>query len=201
MKKICNALIIAACIALFAAMHGVAQEPAFNVHALTSAQPLPHTLMYKGKNAYPTPLVQELGAISIVNIWATWCTPCLKEMPTLDALQRRYAAAGLKVIPLAMDEDPTPISRFYTQANLHNLPIYFDPLKSAATIWDVKTYPTTYILKGDEVIAYLAGADDWYRPAARAYIEALLRDVAPNSTDKPTALHPHRPIYDVNTGF
>lgn len=201
MKKICNTIIIAAGIALLFGLPCKAQEPPFEVHPLTPAQPMPQTLMYKGENATPTPLTNELGAITIVNIWATWCTPCLKEMPTLDALQRRYAAAGLKIIPLAMDEDPTPITRFYAQANLHNLPILFDPLKSAATSWDVKTYPTTYILKGNEVIAYLAGADDWYRPAARAYIENLLRDAAATNANKPAPVRPHRPIYDVNTGF
>lgn len=51
------------------------------------------------------------GQLVLLNFWASWCEPCLEEMPRLSAWQRNYGAAGLRVIGISMDDDMTPVKR------------------------------------------------------------------------------------------
>jgi thiol-disulfide isomerase/thioredoxin len=64
-------------------------------------------------------LAEWRGKPVLLNFWATWCPPCVKEMPMLDAFQRQHAAAGWQVIGLAVD-GPTPVREF-----LGNVPVSF----------------------------------------------------------------------------
>jgi len=64
----------------------------------------------------------------LLNIWATWCAPCRKEMPTLDRLQARFGGKDFLAIALSLDREGAPaVRRFYEKLGLEKLGIYVDP--------------------------------------------------------------------------
>ena len=67
------------------------------------------------------------GKVVVLNFWATWCAPCVREMPSLDRLQAALGGEGLAVLPLSLDGPTKPrVEPFYKAQNLANLPILFD---------------------------------------------------------------------------
>ena len=118
------------------------------------------------------------GQVTVVNLWATWCAPCVEEMPTLGALQRRFQGR-IRVIPVDFDGDAKKADAMAELARLSNgsLPFYMD--SSRALMFDVQAagMPTTiiYDAQGRE-LARLSGGADWSSDEAAAVIEAALAE-------------------------
>ena len=126
----------------------------------------------------PTTLQAIEGPVTVVNLWATWCPPCVKEMPTLAALQSAYGTR-IKVAAISMDKaDDADKARAFI-AEHPPLTFYQDPKSAFAFGLDpaAEGYPTTLIYdrKGRER-ARLSGGADWNGPEARAVINALLAE-------------------------
>jgi thiol-disulfide isomerase/thioredoxin len=102
------------------------------------------------------------GHAVLLNLWATWCVPCLKELPTLDALERTWGEKGLVVIPLSMDNlSYTQLRSFLDKQNaaLPHLAVDNGDIGAGLT-WNA--LPTTFLInRKGEVIAHFAGATDW----------------------------------------
>jgi len=117
-----------------------------------------------------------MGQVLVVNLWATWCAPCMEEMPTLGALQRRFSGR-IRVIPVNVDDTAhlEAAKRELAQLTRGSLPLYND--NSRGILFDVNTpgMPVTIIYdrRGHEV-ARLAGGADWSSDAATRLIEAVL---------------------------
>src|SRR5262245_14158600 len=121
-------------------------------------------------------LQQYAGKLVIVNFWATWCTPCTDEMPTLEALWQRYRDRGLVVIGVSVDRG-APRSLLLPYVTSHGLtcPIMLDPDLNAAKAWRVANVPATFIVKPDGEVAGMAlGAREWNGSEMRALLEPLL---------------------------
>jgi cytochrome c biogenesis protein CcmG, thiol:disulfide interchange protein DsbE len=85
------------------------------------------------------------GRVTIVDFWATWCEPCKKSFPKLEALSTKYESDGLQVVGVSEDDDKGGISEF--AANLGaKFPLVWDENKVIAAKWQPKTMPTTFIL-------------------------------------------------------
>ena len=116
------------------------------------------------------------GSVVVVNLWATWCAPCRKEMPDLDALQRDYSDRGLVV--LALNEDRASPNRgieFLQEIDAINLSFYQDYKRSAMAALGVRGLPATVIFDQDgEAVGRLMGPADWNGPYARAIFDYLL---------------------------
>jgi peroxiredoxin len=112
----------------------------------------------------------------VLNFWATWCTPCTTEMPTLERLWREYRARGLVVLGVSVDRGgPRALLEPYL-ANLGlTFPIVLDPDLATAGAWRVTGLPATFIVKpGGEVAGVAVGPRDWHSAEMRALLEALL---------------------------
>ncbi|MGZ8364052.1 MAG: TlpA family protein disulfide reductase [Caulobacteraceae bacterium] len=126
----------------------------------------------------PQTLAASKGKVVIVNLWATWCAPCIKEMPTLAALQRAYGAKGLAVIPATIDRDAAlPKARAFIAKNR---PLTLRRIPSDA-VFKIKPmvegFPTTLIIdKRGRERARVAGEADWSSPEARALVGRLLAE-------------------------
>jgi thiol-disulfide isomerase/thioredoxin len=110
----------------------------------------------------------------VLNLWATWCAPCVAEMPALQKLAREITAQGILVLPLSSDRGGAKVVReFYAAHGIDALPIWLDPKGDAARAWGARGLPTTLIIdrEGREV-GRLEGAVDW---AAAATVFALPR--------------------------
>jgi thiol-disulfide isomerase/thioredoxin len=112
----------------------------------------------------------------VVNLWATWCAPCVAEMPALAALARALAPADIAVMPLSSDRGGADAVRgFYAQHGVSGLPVLLDPKGAVLRAWGVQGIPVTVLIdrEGRER-ARLEGAADWAAPAAIARVRALV---------------------------
>ena len=119
------------------------------------------------------------GKVVVLNFWATWCPPCRKEMPYLDALQAEMGGDDFQVLALAMDRASVDkIKDFYQSIGSENLKIYREPTLRIGTEAGVLGMPITIILdrQGRE-IARLQGEAKWDAPEAKALIRQVIEAI------------------------
>lgn len=109
-------------------------------------------------------LRQYRGKVVLLNFWATWCAPCRVEMPRFAEWQRRYAADGLQVIAISMDDDAAPV-RTFVQDRQFNFPVVMGDEKLGTLYGGVLGLPITFLIARDG------------KAAARFDGEADLRDL------------------------
>jgi thiol-disulfide isomerase/thioredoxin len=128
----------------------------------------------------PLTLDDFRGRTVLLNLWATWCVPCRKEMPTLDALEGTLGSKDFQVVAVNIDtRDPDKPKRFLKDIGVSKLAYYADP--SAKAFQDLKAIgrafgmPTTMLIdrQGCE-IGTIAGPADWASPDAVKLIQAAL---------------------------
>lgn len=122
------------------------------------------------------PLEDFADKLVLLNFWATWCTPCTVEMPTLEGLWREYGGHGLVVIGVSVDRGaPRAVLEPYIRNHGLTFPILLDPDSRAAGAWRVTGIPATFVVRpGGEVVGMAAGAREWNSTEMRALIETLL---------------------------
>jgi thiol-disulfide isomerase/thioredoxin len=142
------------------------------------AAPAPATTFYDAVGA-PRRLSDFRGKVVVMNIWATWCAPCVVEMPTLAKLAKAYEGKPVEVVAISIDgEDARDKARAFI-AQHGPLAFYNDPKRklpfslSPPAVW----FPTTVIYGKDGAeIGRLSGDADWSGPDARALLDKLLAD-------------------------
>ena len=116
------------------------------------------------------------GKYILLNFWATWCAPCRKEMPHLNALQQEFGGEEFEVLTLASGRNtPQGIVKFFAENDITDLPRHADPALAVARDMAVLGLPVTVIIdpEGRE-IARLLGDADWYSDSARAIIGEIV---------------------------
>jgi len=87
------------------------------------------------------------GKVVLLNLWATWCAPCRKEMPALDRLQRELGGPGFEVVPLSIDVGgAAAVRRFYEEIGIRSLAVYVDSSMEASSKLRALGIPTTLLL-------------------------------------------------------
>jgi thiol-disulfide isomerase/thioredoxin len=124
-----------------------------------------------------TTLAALSGKVVLVNLWATWCAPCLEELPSLDELQGALGGKEFQVVAIAADARGPEIARRYLERlDIKNLELNRDPrLMLAISLGGSQVLPVTvlYDRRGRE-IGRRVGAADWSSPEARALIEHVI---------------------------
>ena len=123
----------------------------------------------------PVSIADFKGKGLVLNLWATWCVPCVAEMPALDALSEILAKDNILVVPLSSDRGGTPVVRkFYAAHSILHLGVWLDPRGVAARGWGARGLPTTLIIdrEGHER-ARLEGGAEWASDEAAATIRKL----------------------------
>ena len=131
--------------------------------------------------AVPTPggetfrLGDQRGKVVMVNFWATWCPPCLEEMPAMERLYRRHKDAGFTLVAISVDADPKKVRPFVSEHKL-TMPIGVDPKMDLANTYGVRALPSSFIIGRDGNLAALAiGPRPWDNDAAHSLVEGMLR--------------------------
>ena len=117
------------------------------------------------------------GKVILLNIWATWCPPCVKEMPTLDALQADLGGSKFEVVTLSIDTGGVPVVRqFFDRVGIKHLTIYVDQTSLAFTNLRIVGLPTTMIVDADgKELARLIGPATWNEPDMEAYLKTHIK--------------------------
>ena len=138
-------------------------------------KPLPE-LAFTDADDKPLTLAGYKGKSVLLNFWATWCAPCVKEMPSLDKLQAELGKARFVVLPLSLDTSSRPkVAPFYADRKLANLGIYFDKGKKVMSALDVSVLPTSILIDGQgRELGRLEGEADWDTPEAVALMKAAV---------------------------
>jgi thiol-disulfide isomerase/thioredoxin len=143
---------------------------------LAEPRPLP-PLDIRDAAGKPVSLDRFRGKVVLLNLWATWCAPCGKEMPALDRLQARLGGPHFTVVALATDTGGLKaVQEFYAAHNVQHLAIYVEGAGKVLTTLGTAGLPTTLLLDSEvrEVGRYL-GAADWeseeFARELRPYLE------------------------------
>lgn len=121
-------------------------------------------------------LADYAGKGLVVNLWATWCAPCVAEMPALQAFAKDVARDNILVLPLSSDiGGAEAVGKFYAAHGITDLPVMLDPKGVTARAWGARGLPTTLIIdrQGREQ-GRLEGAVNWTEPATLAAIRKLV---------------------------
>ncbi|HET6195817.1 MAG TPA: TlpA disulfide reductase family protein [Acetobacteraceae bacterium] len=121
-------------------------------------------------------LTDFAGHGMVVNLWATWCVPCVEEMPSLAALSKTLAPDDIAVLPLSSDRGGARVvEAFYQEHGITGLPVLLDSKGTAARAWRARGLPTSLIIdKQGRERARLEGSADWSTPAAAAIVRKLV---------------------------
>jgi len=116
------------------------------------------------------------GRGMVINFWATWCQPCIVEMPSLAALSRALAPHDIAVLPLSSDRGGAKaVSAWFEAHGVTGLPVLLDPRGALSHAWGGKGIPTTHVISRDgKERGRLEGAADWSTPATIALVRRLV---------------------------
>jgi len=140
-------------------------------------QPAPATAFHDadGKNVI---LAAFKGRPLLVNLWATWCAPCVKELPTLDRAASGAAPGGLQIVAISQDSGPRPsVVAFLKSNGIAKLEPYHDPAMAMSGALGAEILPTSilYDAEGRELWRYVGDLDWTGAEAARLLAEAEAR--------------------------
>ena len=121
-------------------------------------------------------LADYRGKYVLVNFWATWCAPCRKEMPQLNALQKEFGGDHFEVVTIATGRNsPEGVIKFFEESGVDSLPRHQDPKQALASQMGIFGLPITVLIdpEGRE-IARLRGDAVWDSDSAKLIIKALI---------------------------
>ncbi len=142
---------------------------------------VPAAFAFSGPDGRMLTLEDFRGRVVLLNLWATWCVPCRKEMPALDALQARLGGPDFEVVAVNMDtRNPEKPREWLVENKITHLAYYADPagkvFQSLRTTGQSTGLPTTVLFDREGcMLAHIAGQADWASADAVALISESLR--------------------------
>ena len=113
------------------------------------------------------------GKVVVLNFWATWCPPCVEELPTLVELQQRFKEKGVTVIGVSVDVDADTYHRFLKDHKIDFLTVR-DPDQKTNNLYGTFKFPETYIIDRKGIVRRkFIGAVDWNQPEIVNFLSKL----------------------------
>jgi thiol-disulfide isomerase/thioredoxin len=154
---------------------------------LQTPQPVAR-LSFTNADDAPLTLADFHGRTVLLNVWATWCVPCRKEMPALDRLQAKLGGPGFTVVPLSIDHRGRDVvARFYRELGLKSLPIYVDKSANVISAVNAVGMPTTLLVDGQgRELGHVIGPAEWDGQAMLSLLAHYLK-----ANDRTVPVGPH----------
>jgi len=119
-------------------------------------------------------LADMRGKVVVLNFWASWCAPCVEEIPSLIQLQQRIASRNGVVLGVSVDDDDSAYLKFIHDHGV-NFPTSRDGSKKSALEYGTVMYPETYIIdRKGKILRKIIGPQDWNSAEMRTYFDAIL---------------------------
>ncbi len=117
-------------------------------------------------------LSEFAGRLVLLNLWATWCGPCVKEMPSLDRLQAQLGGAAFQVVALSLDRGgKAAVEPFYQKTGVGHLALFLDPGSRSMQTLALRGLPTTLLVDQDgRELGRVEGAVEWDSPEVVAFL-------------------------------
>jgi peroxiredoxin len=116
-------------------------------------------------------LSQYRGQVVLVNFWATWCPPCVDELPSLMQLQDRLRSRGVMVLGVSIDVDGDAYHRFIAQNGVNFVTVR-DPEQKVSSVYGTSGWPETYIVDRQGVLRRkVVGPTNWNSPEMLEFLE------------------------------
>ena len=138
------------------------------------APPPQPTMVFKSPDGTEMRLSDYKGKVILVNIWATWCAPCIAEMPMLDELQTAKGGSSFEVVTISLDRTSEEAAQWFKKNGINNLPLWHDSTYGISGKLKLPGLPTSifYNRQGRE-IARIPGEVDWTSQEALALVNYL----------------------------
>lgn len=121
-------------------------------------------------------LQTQKGKVVLLNFWASWCPPCVHEMPSMEGLKNQLKGQPFEILAVNLAEERAEVQQFKKEHQL-TFTILQDPLGSAVQEWQVFAYPSSYVIDKKGKIRYaLFGSYDWQQAEALETIQKLLAE-------------------------
>jgi thiol-disulfide isomerase/thioredoxin len=148
-------------------------------------------LKFTDQTGHPLSLADYRSSGLLVNIWATWCGPCVAELPSIAALAPKLAPYKILVLPVSVDaEGLAAVQPFYRAHNITTLPILLDTDGNAPDVLDSNGIPITVLIDpAGRMVARLEGGANWNTPNTIATIIQLI-GTKPADTKPVVNIHP-----------
>ena len=119
---------------------------------------------------------QFKGKIIMVNMWATWCPPCVRELPAIERLATKFKAEDFVLLPISIDaEGKQQVQPFLSSLGMPNFNSYYDQPQSLGDVFPLDTIPATFILdQQGQLIAFVRSYVDWDDAKAISLIQGFI---------------------------
>ena len=125
----------------------------------------------QGLDGKPLSLANYRGKVVLLNFWASWCMPCVEELPSLLALH--HQDPNLVILAVSIDDDPTAYSTFIVRHHVDLITVR-DPSQSAANLYHTDMWPETYVIDRQGMIRRkLVGPQEWTSPEIVGFLNSL----------------------------
>ena len=115
------------------------------------------------------------GKVVLVNFWATWCPPCLAEMPAMERLWQQHRDGDFVMVAISVDADPAKVAPFVAQHKL-TFPIVLDPTMQVASAYGVRALPSSFLVdRAGHLTGLAIGPRPWDNDASHSLVEGLVR--------------------------
>jgi thiol-disulfide isomerase/thioredoxin len=132
-----------------------------------------------GTDGKKTKLSALPGKVIVLNFWATWCGPCVSEMPALQKLADTYKDRGLSVVGINVDEDWEKVLEPFRKRNQITFPSYVDPKSELSDAFGISGLPLTLVIgPGRKLLFEKMGAEEWFDDPVRKQFERWLEEAA-----------------------
>jgi peroxiredoxin len=136
----------------------------------------------------PLQLRELKGKLVLLNFWATWCAPCLHEMPSMERLYQTFKSTPFALLAVSMDRQGEEVARPFVDRLKLTFPVLLDTTLEVGRKYGARGLPATYLIDPEgRLIGAVIGARDWYRTEAKALIAGLLRQSSA-ATDHPAQM-------------
>lgn len=151
---------------------------------IVNQPPVPDTVFFDADNDQVR-LSDFKGKVVLLNFWATWCKPCIKEMPSVNALQKRLPQDEFIVVAVASGAQwGKKPERFLAEHKLDALAMYHDPHAAMMKVLELETLPSTLMIDLEgRIIGGVVGQADWDTQEAEALVRFLLNSAALGAAD------------------